>query len=252
MAYKLGQVRKSSSVSYLSDVNYRAAAITTAGYAKKQFKDYAIAVNNGSFTSDKSYYLRFRIKRIAINDSRFNNYIITNDINDPRSLAFKLELFADDGSTTGGEYEKGTYQIINSTITVEPYIEGVNTEYFSYDIMFTPTNTYKYLGFILSRTNYDYLQSISRDDIATSINLETYGDVSVVNNILPIENAIKIGIQTKPGSLICINHEPIRVGRSGVYEVNNGILINFVGFSAPNGSINTNVHDFILDYAYDG
>ena len=248
MSYKVGQIRKNSSTSYLTDLNYTSTIVQTAGYANKIFNDYAISLVNNSFLSGRSYYVRFRIKRIAQNDERFNNYVSTNDINDPRQLVFKLQLFSHDGSDTDGEYEAGTYQVVNSNIAVQPYMEGINTEYFFYELVFTPNSNYNYLGFVLSRSTYDYFESTPRNDIATNIDFGVNGDVALVNNILTVDNATKIGIQTKPGTLVCINHEPIRVGRSGVYELNNGIKINYFGITAPNGEVD----NFILDYAYDG
>ena len=40
----------------------------------------------------------------------------------------------------------------------------------------------------------------------------------------------QIGVQGPPGLLMSINGEPIRIGRSGLYEINNGINTTFIGF----------------------
>ena len=46
--------------------------------------------------------------------------------------------------------------------------------------------------------------------------------------------------------LMCINGEEIRIGRTGIYEINYGISINTIGFIVePNDGKN-----FILDYQY--
>ena len=37
--------------------------------------------------------------------------------------------------------------------------------------------------------------------------------------------------------LMCINKEQIRIGKSGIYEINNGIKINFIGF-VPKSTLN--------------
>ena len=42
-----------------------------------------------------------------------------------------------------------------------------------------------------------------------------------------------------------INGEAIRIGRSGLYEINNGINTTFIGFI-----IEANEKYFILDYQY--
>lgn len=251
MSYKVNQLRKSSSTSYLTDLSWSATSVITAGYTNKNFSDYAIKLASGSFVSGNTYYVRFTIKRIASDDPRFSEYAMTNDSNDPRQMNIKLQLFKNDGSAADGQYQKGTYQIIESSISVDPYIQGVNTEYFSYEIVFTPNDTYTYLGFVLSRTNYDYLGAAPRDDVRTNINFDQNGDVCTINNILPISSVVKIGIQTRPGTLMCINREPIRVGRSGTWELNTGTPISFVGIIAPNGSSTSNINKFLLDYAWE-
>lgn len=61
----------------------------------------------------------------------------------------------------------------------------------------------------------------------------------------------KIGYQGRPGSLIVVNQEPIRVGRSGIFELNSGLKIKSFKLAAPNGAKNVeNIDAFLLDYAY--
>ena len=52
-------------------------------------------------------------------------------------------------------------------------------------------------------------------------------DVCTLNNLVNQSSGwLKIGYQCRPGSLIVVNGEPIRVGRSGIYEINNGTIID--------------------------
>ena len=77
------------------------------------------------------------------------------------------------------------------------------------------------------------------------------GDVCTLNNLVEQSSGwIKFGYQCRPGSLIVVNREPIRVGRSGIYEINNGTTINSFMIANPNGSNNSNIDAFLLDYAY--
>ena len=246
MSYRIGQIRKDSATSYLTDLSWTKSSIYTAGYAGMKFKDYALYAN---FKATETYYLRFTIKRLSASDSRFSRFPMTKNSNDPREMDITLQLFESDGSANGGNYELGTYQVIENRIPVEPYIVGQNSQYYVYETMFTPIKRFHYLGFILSRTSYDYTV-IARNDISSNINLTKNGDIAIVNNILPLEAVKKIGVQTRPGSLICINKEAIRVGRSGVYEMNNDVPISFVGMAGPNGSDAKNINNFILDYAW--
>jgi hypothetical protein len=57
----------------------------------------------------------------------------------------------------------------------------------------------------------------------------------------------KIGFQSRPGTLITVNKETIRLGKSGIYEINNGTDIYSVGVAGFGGK----VEPFILDYAYE-
>ena len=54
----------------------------------------------------------------------------------------------------------------------------------------------------------------------------------------------QIGVQSHPGLEMCINGEMIRVGRTGIYEINHGIDINFIGFMPEEDD------HFIMDYQY--
>lgn len=252
MSYRIGQIRKSNSTTYLNDLAYTESTIRTAGYANKQFNDYAIQLAEGTFNANNTYYLRFTVNRLYWNDERFRNYAMTRDANDPREMIIKLELFKNDGSETDGEYELGTYQVIQNMVRIDPYIEGENSPQASFETIFTPNDSYAYLGFVLSRTQYDYLSLIGpRDDIRGNIDFSEKGDLCTINNILPRQRVDKIGIQSRPGSLLCINREAMRIGRSGTLEVNNGVPISYVGFVAPNGSNATNIDKFIFDYAWD-
>ena len=122
----------------------------------------------------------------------------------------------------------------------------IATENQTLELIFTPYRNCTDILFQLRRVTYDYLSDTNRI-INFALNAEgDYDlDLAVVNNILP-HMAEKIGIQTAPGTLIIINGEGMRVGRSGVLELNCDIKINTVGFAAPLRKIK----NFILDYIY--
>lgn len=95
-------------------------------------------------------------------------------------------------------------------------------------------------------------QQVMQGDSIVETGLD--GDTCILNNILPLSKAseywIKLGYQSRPGSLIVVNKEPIRVGRSGIYELNNGTKIENFMIASPNGSNNEKIDAFLLDYAY--
>lgn len=270
MSYQIGQIRKSNNTTYLNELTFvqytgTQGGFPIAGYGGKLFHDYAIQLaNDQQFNANNTYYLRFTLKRINMKgDPRFPSYhggTLASD--DPRQMNIRLQLFKN-AKEDSGEYQLGTYQIIESNIQVDPYIQNFNTTHFSFETIFTPNDTYKYLVFILSRVQYDYVRTPEieelfpgpRNDINSgTIDLVNKGDLCTVNNILPYgrDYVDKIGIQSRPGSLLCINKEAIRIGRSGTYEVNNGVPITFVGFVGPNGHDARNIDKFIFDYAWNG
>lgn len=124
---------------------------------------------------------------------------------------------------------------------------NITAPYQTVELVFTPFKTSQYLVFQLRRVAYDYtiaprIVAIEEQSIAGS----EKRDVAIVANILPRSQVNKIGIQSRPGSLVLVNREPMRIGKSGTLEINNGIPITSFGMIAPNNDIN----EFILDYTY--
>ena len=70
----------------------------------------------------------------------------------------------------------------------------------------------------------------------------------IVNNLISF-TAKKVGIQSRPGQLIVINKQPIRIGRSGIYEINNdgSLKVKYFSIIPPKGD-NNNLPNFIFDY----
>ena len=254
---KVKQIRKDINTNYLSSQTFTSASVRTKGYesddgaSTNTFDDFAIGYN---FESGKTYYLRFAAKRKKVESMNYNP---------EDSIKFSLVLYVADGGTTGDHAQEKT-QTIARDLILDPYVEveGYNKEWKSFTIVFTPNESYKFLSFKVNRIGYDYLnydsgyrtpfiynnKPITGDN---TLNFTDEGDFAIINNILPT-NAVaeKIGVQSDPGALFCINREPIYLGRSGVYEINNGTKISFMGVAAPNGDDNTNIQDFIFDYAY--
>lgn len=257
MSYKIGQIRKNTAQSYLNDIQWTPMNLTdnvnqlrptTIAYGDKIFSDFYIDASANPFTASNTYYLRFTINRFSKND--FDENVSGEGSNDPARIILTLKLLKE--INPSGTYPLGTYQIIERSINFDPYLgPKVNSREAVYETVFTPNDNYDYLCFILQRTSADYMSAVPRS-LYNHISLEgENGDVATIQNILPQRECSKIGIQTRPGVLTCVNHEPIRVGRTGTYEVHNGIKVNFFGIVAPNGSDSSNVDQFILDYAWD-
>ena len=77
------------------------------------------------------------------------------------------------------------------------------------------------------------------------------GQISILNDLVPSSTSwLKIGYQSRPGNLIVVNRQPIRVGRSGIFELNNGIEIKNFMITSPLGFRTQKIDPFLLDYAY--
>lgn len=119
-----------------------------------------------------------------------------------------------------------------STEANEQYLKTITipsgNEWTDVEFIFTPMMGFDTILFKLQRTVIDYTPATCRYPVII------YQELSVVNNLLDklsLDILYKIGIQSRPGFLMCINGEEIRVGRSGIYELRNGfVFITF--FSA--------------------
>ena len=120
-----------------------------------------------------------------------------------------------------------------STEANEQYLKTITVpsgdKWTDVEFIFTPMMGFDTILFRLQRTVMDYTPSTCRYPVII------YQELSVINNLLKekldLDMLYKIGVQSRPGFLMCINGEEIRIGRSGIYELRNGfVFITF--FSA--------------------
>nr|DAD62367.1 MAG TPA: hypothetical protein [Caudoviricetes sp.] len=173
---------------------------------------------NGGLSAGLNYYFHSKIKRLS-SDQVFYIYLVNyNDVG-------------------VGEDVKTQYL---KTITVQG---GSSTEWVDFELLFTPLIQFDCILFQLQRTIEDYRTG-------TRYPVIVYEELSLVKNMLSSQirqgvSLIKMGIQSRPGLLMCINGEEIHIGRTGIYEVKNGIItVDF--FSVVTGAIPTNNINFLL------
>ena len=150
--------------------------------------------------ASKNYYFHGKIKRNVSETQVFYIYLINEQ---------------DTSLTANQQFLK--------TITIQSGTGWVDIE-----LIFTPFVNFDTILFKLQRSVVDYDVNTCR--YPTII----YQELSEINNLLTflnIKSLYKMGVQSRPGFLMCINGEEIRTGRSGIYELKDGfITINF--FSA--------------------
>ena len=233
--YKFGQFRKSQLSSYLTPLEYTLDDLETQSYLSEEiiFIDKGINLNEENVlqaltidNKQKSYYLRFKIFKQETK----------------QKITIKL---------VNTEKEEDNIQVVE-TIYVEP---GASDDFSAFELVLSPNDnhTYNQICFELNRDFIDYT-TINED--------ETYGRVisvlvdrldeiyNVISYLSPsIDNKYllkQIGVQGPPGLLMSINGEAIRIGRSGLYEINNGINTSFIGFIIEPDEEKY----FVLDYQY--
>lgn len=208
MAYVLGQYNKNISV---HDDNIFMTLVTTGAADRRtsqgdsgvsglesMFEDECVRIN--ALSDVRNYYFHGKIKRMETDQ------------------VFYIKLVYYSPSTQ----EENVEQYIK-TVSVS---KGDPDEWVDVEFLFTPLLGFDCILFELQRSVSDYRDEIRYPKIA-------YEELSIVNNIITsrISNGaklIKIGVQSHPGLLMCINGEEIRTCRTGVYELKNGIMT--VGF----------------------
>lgn len=251
MAYKIGQLRKEENGNYMTNLTDDIQS-PSFGQVKKEYPymnnqtfDQLSIWNSNSFSPNEVYFIRFRIQRLrdqySTDVSGFEN---ANDLGlqvflyKSPNRSFTITQASIEGKETL------TNQMIDS-FTVGHKREDnnlVNGDYEYRTLVFKPQFQCTTIVFILSRQAYDFL-------VAPRFYNFQLLELSTIENILP-KTANKIGVQSRPGTLIMVNQQPVRIGRSGTYEVNNGVQITSFGISAPQGYNAENIDHFILDYTY--
>lgn len=238
MSYNIGQHIYSNNINdYLENISYILAQKETSlsGNSLKFIDQYISLSDEPSLTSNNSYYLRFQVKK--------RSPVSMGSMNDNGDQDIYLKLQHSDNSNTNEQILKKYF------ISAKEDPNKNEDEYEIFEIVFTPNTEYDQITWELHRVGIDYAIDQTDDD-------NTYGRLAEINDIklFKIKNKkdnnaqelTKIGIQGPPSLLMCINGQQIRLGRNGIYEINNGIPINFVGF-VPYNHQNKN---FFMDYEY--
>ena len=244
--------------------------LTSSTQDDTAFTDFAL---RGNFQRGKVYYFRFKIHRIPryfySGTSALQAWTEADD------LQIDLILKNEEEDENDNPPEKIATFVVPRTEEKED-----SKKYVSFSYVFTPTKTFDTLGFRVYRQAYDILSGNVRTwltDSTTDTSIEVInpnlgiqvgtiiqtkgprisytdddGDVCELQNIMNEKEWLKFGYQSRPGGLIVVNKEPIRIGRSGIYEINNGTKITSFMIANPGGSNASKIDAFLLDYAYNG
>ena len=191
---------------------------------QQKFVDKMIVLDT-PLDSSKSYYLQVQINKIASQQN------------------FSLMLKSSTNNNANQTID--TFYVNSTQATGE-------TEIFEFII--TPNTEYDRIVFSLLRDTTDYQLNNGDNTYGRKpiINILTLGEVKdLLDNPIGHSPLIKIGVQGSVGMLMVINGEQMRIGPSGIYEINNGYKVKTFGVVIKDNNLSTdNKEYFILDYQY--
>lgn len=149
-------------------------------------------------------------------------------------------------------------QINDNEQLIENFVVGRGTGTTYFEVIITPNATYNQILWELQRAPLDY--TMENDDgtygrimEVTIISFTRLVDVvGFLKSSYPdLSYLTKIGVQGPPSLLMSINGEQIRVGRNGIYEINNGINITSISFVPKTSTVSSDgLEYFIMDFEY--
>lgn len=213
MAYILGQYNQQSQVApdgtFMTLIKNgtvkRKESASDEGGGTTDF--YNECIQSGStFIANNTYYFHGKIKRMLSNQT------------------FYIKLINYDSIEENEQYIK--------TVMVG---KGDPDEWVDVEFIFTPYSSFDTIIFEFQRAVEDYR-------IEMRVPIIIYEELSIVQNTLSTisngKSLVKIGVQSRPGFLMCINREGIRTCKTGIYELKNGVIVvNF--FSVINAADET-------------
>lgn len=133
---------------------------------------------------------------------------------------------------------------------------GTGTVYF--EVILSPNATYNQVLWELRRTALDYRMLNADGTYGRVMNVVDYTYTRLIDVLTTLKSTYtgmeyltKIGIQGPPSLLMCINREQIRIGKTGIYEINNGINITSISFVPKTSTLSSDGLDyFIMDFEY--
>ena len=205
MAYILGQYNKNKNVA--DDSIFM--TLITEGNVRRRDSQSDIGVSGGGINFSNEC---IQIPSLMLNT---NNYYFHGKIKRMRTdQTFYIKLV---------NYDSNEIEQYLKAITVGA---GDPNDWVDIELVFTPYINFDCILFDLQRTISDYAEEVRYPIII-------YEELSLINNLIVRKigdgvKLIKLGVQSRPGLLLCINGEEIRVAKNGIYELKNGVItVNF-------------------------
>ncbi len=140
---------------------------------------------------------------------------------------------------------------------IEEYYVGLGSGKVYFECIISPNGNYNQILWELQRLPIDYdIKTEGKPGRILNVVIDKYARLIDIIDYLKrqyagLEYLTKIGIQGPPSLLMCINREPIRMGKTGIYEINNGIDITSLSIiPKSSSSFSDGLDYFIIDFEY--
>lgn len=229
--YHIGQFRRPQLDSYSIPLSMELGRQQTEGASSEDILFYNACGNlsgDNVMNSQNCYYLRFGVKQRSDSEQTF--YLKIRNVS---------------------ETEDNEQLIDEFKVT-----RGTGTVYF--EVILSPNATYNQVLWELQRTALDYRMLNADGTYGRVMNVVDYTYTRLIDVLATLKSTYtgmeyltKIGIQGPPSLLMCINREQIRIGKTGIYEINNGINITSISFVPKTSTLSSDGLDyFIMDFEY--
>lgn len=231
MSYNIGQFRRPQLSSYSTSLSMTLSRQQTEGATSGDILFYNACGNlsgDNIINSQNCYYLRFGVGQRS--DSQQTFYLKLRNVSETEDNEQLIEEFK--------------------------VTRGTGTTYF--EVLLAPNATYNQILWELQRTALDYTMLNADGTYGRVMNIVDYTYTRLVDVLATLKSTYsgmeyltKIGIQGPPSLLMCINREQIRIGKTGIYEINNGINITSISFVPKESTLSSDGLDyFIMDFQY--
>lgn len=184
-------------------------------------------LNETEFETGTPYYFHAKMKRLVNSDQGFR--ICLRNYNNEGKRIDSTEQYIKNIAI------KGIPQDSSSQLTVEE--KQVDVEF-----IFYPYAHFNSILFEMGRTTEDI------DEDGERIAVIGFEEISKIKNVKKggVKPYLKIGIQSRPGLLTCINGEEIRLPKNGIQEIRDGIInINFFSVVSAAKEENYNLENWM-------
>ena len=229
--YHIGQFRRPQLDSYSIPLSMELGRQQTEGASSEDILFYNACGNlsgDNVMNSQNCYYLRFGVKQRKDSEQVF--YLKIRNVSETEDNEQLIDEFK--------------------------VASGTGTVYF--EVILSPNATYDQVLWELRRTALDYNMLNADGTNGRVMNVVDYTYTRLIDVLATLKSTYpgmkyltKIGIQGPPSLLMCINREQIRIGKTVIYEINNGIKITSISFVPKTSTLSSDGLDyFIMDFEY--